>query len=222
MSRTPKLSPEIVPTAPLSEEILNGITHGIGVVLSIAGLIWLVVKAAGQGTPLQIASFSVYGACLILVFLASTLYHSIQHKRLKEFFVRMDHSAIYLMIAGSYTPFMLLAVGGLFGWLLLGVVWALALVGVGYKTFFYRHGRPLLWLYLLMGWLSLVAIYPMQANLPLAALLWVLAGGVAYTIGVIFFSIKRIPYMHVVWHLFVLAGSVCHYVAILGYLAPHG
>jgi hemolysin III len=205
----------------LGEEITHSITHGIGAGLSIAGLTLLVLRAVWYGNGLQVVSFSIYGATLIVMFLASTLYHSVQQPRLKQVFKVFDHAAIYLLIAGTYTPFLLVALKGTWSWVLLIIIWGLALLGVGFKALFIeRFQRVSVLGYVLMGWLSVVMFKELLVNLPLDGLVWLAAGGVAYTVGVIFYALQKIPYMHVVWHGFVLAGSACHYFAVLLYLAP--
>ncbi len=205
----------------LGEEIAHSVTHGIGTGLSIAGLTILLVLAILYGDVYQIVSFSIYGAALIFLYLASTLYHSFQHPRVKQVFKVIDHSAIYLLIAGTYTPFLLVAIRGLWGWTLLVIVWGLAILGIGLKTLFINRFQKLSVLaYILLGWLSVAATKELLASMALGGLIWLAVGGVVYTVGVIFYAAKKIPYTHAVWHLFVLGGSICHYFAILLYLAP--
>lgn len=205
----------------LGEEIANSITHGIGAGLSIAGLTLLVALAVMNGNIYQIVSFSIYGATLTILYLASTLYHSFQQPRVKRIFRIFDHAAIFLLIAGTYTPFLLVGVRGTIGWTLLVVVWGLALLGVGFKALFINRFQKLSVLaYILMGWLSVIAAKEMLANIPLGGLIWLAAGGAIYTIGIIFYALKKYRYTHTVWHVFVLGGSICHYFAILLYLAP--
>jgi hemolysin III len=205
----------------LGEEIAHSITHGIGTGLSIAGLTVLVVLAALYGNVYQIVSFSIYGATLFILYLASTLYHSFQHPRVKQIFKIIDHSAIYLLIAGTYTPFLLVSIRGIWGWTLLIIIWGLALLGISFKTLFIHRFQKLSVLaYILMGWLSVVAIRELLMNIPLGGLIWLAVGGVVYTVGVIFYALHRIPYTHAVWHLFVMGGSICHYFAVLFYVAP--
>lgn len=204
----------------LGEEIANSITHGIGAGLSIAGLTLLVVLAAWYGTPRQVVSFSIYGATLIILYLASTLYHSFQAPQVKRVFKAIDHASIFLLIAGTYTPFLLIAVRGAWGLTLLIIVWGLALLGVGFKALFiHRFQKASVLMYILMGWLSVAAIKELLANLPPGGFTLLAIGGVVYTVGVIFYALKKIPYMHAIWHLFVLGGSICHYLAVLFYLA---
>jgi hemolysin III len=205
----------------LGEEIFHSISHGIGVGLSISGLTLLVVLAVLYGTPSQVISFTIYGVTLIILYLASTLYHSFQHPRVKQVFKKFDHASIYLLIAGTYTPFLVIGIQGTWGWALLVIIWSLALIGISFKTFFiHRFKMVSVLTYILMGWLCIVALNEMLANIPIGGLIWLAAGGIFYTVGVIFYASKRIPYTHAVWHLFVLAGSICHFFAILFYLAP--
>lgn len=178
----------------------------------------LIVGAAARGTASDIAASSIFGATLVLLYLASTSYHGARRGRLKERLRRLDHAAIYLLIAGTYTPFTLGALAGPWGWTLFGLVWGTAAFGVCYKlTAGVRYPRLSTSLYLLMGWLIVIAIRPLVLALPLAGILWLVAGGAAYTAGVAFYVSRRIPYGHLVWHLFVLTGSACHVVAVLRY-----
>jgi hemolysin III len=205
-----------------AEEIAHGITHGIGAGLSIAGSTALVLLAALYGDLLRTVSFSIYGVTLVLLYLSSTLYHSLQHPRVKRIFQRVDHAAIYLLIAGTYTPFLLVAVRGSLGWGLLITIWGLALLGVGFKALFiHRFQRASVLGYIGMGWLGVIAFNQLLHAVPLPGLLWLAAGGAAYTIGVIFLAVRRIPFNHAIWHLFVLAGSACHFIAVL-HLLPVG
>ncbi len=203
----------------LGEEVANGITHGIGAVLSIAALIILVSTAVVHGTAWHVASFSVYGASLILLFTASTLYHSVQHPRLRPILRRLDHASIYLLIAGTYTPFTLTSLRGPWGWSLFAVVWGIALLGILFKLFFIGRLEVLSTLaYLGMGWLGPVAYRELMAQIPANGLTWLIAGGVTYTLGVLFYAIERLPYNHAAWHVFVLAGSTCHFFAVFSLL----
>ena len=205
----------------LGEEIAHSITHGIGAGLSIAGLVVLVILAARRGDVYQIVSFSIYGATLFIMYLASTLYHGFQRPRVKRVFKVIDHASIYLLIAGTYTPFLLVGMRGRLGWTLLVIIWGLAVLGVGFKALFIQRFEKISVLgYILMGWLSVAMLKELWANIPVGGLIWLAAGGVAYTVGVIFYALKKIPYMHAIWHLFVLGGSLCHYFAVLLYLAP--
>lgn len=205
----------------IGEEIANSITHGVGAALSVAGLTLLVALAAIYGDVWRIVSFSIYGSSLILLYLASTLYHSIQYPKVKRILRIFDHAAIYLLIAGTYTPFTLVSMRGTWGWSLFGVVWGLALMGVAFKTLFIgRYEKIATAAYVLMGWLVVVAFKQMVLTIPPGGIVWLVLGGVAYTLGVIFYAWDKLPYNHAIWHLFVLAGSICHFFAILFYVLP--
>lgn len=201
-------------------ERMNSITHLIGTSLALAGLVVLVVIASRQGDPWKIVSFSIYGVTLVALYLFSTLYHSVRGAA-KKVFQKIDHSAIYLLIAGTYTPFTLVTLRGAWGWSLFGVSWGLALFGIIQDTLIGRGRRVLsVAIYLLMGWLALIAIRPLAQLLTGAGMAWMVAGGVFYTIGVLFYALdKKISYGHEIFHLFVMAGSACHYVTILAYVA---
>jgi hemolysin III len=204
----------------LGEEIAHSITHGVGAALSIAGLTLLVVLAVSNRNTYQIISFSIYGASLVILYLASTLYHGFQHPRVKRVFKVFDHASIYLLIAGTYTPFLLVSLRSTLGWTLLAVIWGIAILGVGFKALFIdRFQKISVLVYILMGWLSVVLIKEMMVNIPPGGLILIALGGFLYTVGVIFYALQKIPYMHVVWHFFVLGGSICHYFAVLLYLA---
>jgi hemolysin III len=203
------------------EEIANAITHGIGLLLSIAGFVVLLVLAVLRGTAWHIVACSIYGATLICLYAASTLYHAVISPRVKRALRIFDHSAIYLLISGTYTPFLLVSLRGPWGWSLFGVIWGLALAGVLFKFWFVERFAILSTaVYIAMGWLVVIAAKPVITHLSLTAIIWLLAGGLAYTGGVVFFAAKRIPYSHAIWHLFVLAGSICHYFAILSTVIP--
>jgi hemolysin III len=202
------------------EEIVNALTHGLGVLASIAGGVVVITLAARFGDFWQLVGVVVYSASLILLYSASTFYHAVQHRIGKARLRVLDHCAIYILIAGSYTPFLLGALRGAWGWTLLGTVWSLALAGIVYKLFLL--GRWPLFstaTYLALGWLALVVLPDMVSALSVAALLWLLAGGLAYTGGTFFFH-SRIPYAHAIWHCFVLLGSGCHFVAVLLQVLP--
>jgi hemolysin III len=201
-------------------ERMNSITHLIGTCLALAGLVVLVVLASRQGDPWKIVSFSVYGVTLTTLYLFSTLYHSFRGAA-KKIFQKIDHSAIYLLIAGTYTPLTLVTLRGAWGWSLFGVIWGLALFGILQDTLVAKGRRILsVVIYLLMGWLALVAIRPLANALPVAGMVWILGGGVFYTIGVLFYALdKKISHGHEIFHLFVMAGSACHYVTILVYVS---
>ncbi|MCA9977565.1 MAG: hemolysin III family protein, partial [Anaerolineales bacterium] len=189
----------------LGEEIANGITHGIGAALSIAGLAVLVALAAVYGTVWHIVSFSIFGASLIILYTASTLYHSIQVPQARPVLRIIDHSSIFLLIAGTYTPFLLTSLRGPWGWWLFGIVWGIALLGILFKVFFIGKWEVISTLaYIGMGWLCVVAFRQMLATVPPAGMTWLVAGGIVYTVGVLFYATRRIPYSHAIWHLFVL------------------
>lgn len=178
----------------------------------------LVVLAAQHRDPWAITACSIYGASLVLLYLSSTLYHALTNERAKRFFLILDHSMIYVLIAGSYTPFTLVSLRGGWGWTLFGIVWGVAAAGIVFKSLFVDRLRALSTaLYVAMGWLVIIAVYPLLGVLPLNGFLWLLAGGLAYTTGVVFFAMKR-RYAHCVWHLFVMAGSICHYWAVYRYV----
>ncbi len=200
-------------------ERFNGISHLVGAALALAGTVVLVVSASQSGGTRRVVAFSVYGASLSLLYLVSALYHSLEG-RAKQVFRVLDHQAIYLLIAGSYTPFVLVTLNGNGGWWMFGAIWGMAVLGLVLDALPLRGPRVLpLILYLSMGWLVLLALRPLLAVLPFRGFLWLLAGGLFYTAGVLFFVLdRRYPWMHGVWHLFVLAGSTCHYVAILFYV----
>lgn len=206
------------------DEILNSITHGIGILLSIAALVILVVFASIRpyGDAWKIVSFSVYGFSLILMFTASTLYHSIRNPRYKTFFNLFDHAAIFVLIAGTYTPFTLVSLRGPWGWSIFGVIWGLALIGVVFKLFFYHDRLRTLsaWIYFLMGWIILIAIRPMIMEVPSQGLWWLLGGCLTYSLGIPFYLRKQNRFNHVVWHLFVLGGAITHFFAIFLYVLP--
>jgi len=200
--------------AALGEEIANSITHGVGAALSVAGLVVLVVVAALRGTSWHVVACAVYGASLVLLYLSSTLYHGLANGRAKRLFQILDHSSIYILIAGTYTPFTLVTLRGAWGWAMFGVIWTLAVVGIVFKCFFVGQWRVLsTTVYVLMGWFAVVAIRPLLQALPWQGFLWLLAGGLFYTVGVVFFAWRR-KYSHTIWHLFVLAGSGCHFFAV--------
>lgn len=203
------------------EERLNAVTHGIGTLLALAGLIILLMASLLHGDIWRLISSSIYGASLVLLYLASTLYHSFSNEKLKYIFKIFDHSAIYLLIAGTYTPFTLVLFRGTLGWTVFGVVWGLALIGVVFKLFFVNRFKLLSTIcYIVMGWLMLLLIKPLVAALPTIGLCWLIGGGVLYTVGALFYLYRRIPYNHAIWHLFVLAGSAAHFITIYYYILP--
>lgn len=203
------------------EELLNSITHGFGLALSVAGFLALLALSIMRGDAWQIVGCSIFGATLIFLYGASTLYHSFRALHLRRILRTLDHSAIFLLIAGTYTPFTLVNLRGPWGWSLLVAVWALAIIGIVFKIFFVdRFEVVSTVIYLLMGWLGVVAIRQILALLPTSGFLWLVAGGLAYTVGVLFFACRKVPYNHAIWHVFVLAGSVCHYFAVLFSVLP--
>jgi hemolysin III len=196
-------------------ELANTVTHGLGVAASIAALCILVVAAARGGDPFEIVGVSIFGATLVMLYVASTLYHAVGNPVVKARLKVVDHSAIYLLIAGSYTPFMIGIMRGGWGWSMFGVIWGLALAGVVFKLFFTgRFTKLSTLIYILMGWLVLIAAVPMFTLMPATVLAWLVAGGVTYTAGTVFYHNERIRYAHAIWHLFVLGGSVCHAIAV--------
>lgn len=202
-----------------AEEIGNATTHAMGALLSLVAISLLIVFATNQNDGVKLVSSVVFGCTLLLMYVSSTLYHSITDPKLKHIFRIVDHSSIYLLIAGSYTPFMLVTLKGPWGWTLFTVIWSLALSGVVFKLFFVHRFELLSTvIYLMMGWMAIVAIKPIYENLPLGGLECVVAGGLCYTIGVIFYVWERLKFSHVLWHLFVLAGSIFHFFAVLLYV----
>jgi len=202
----------------LGEEIASSITHGIGAALGIAAMVILIVHSSRYGDTIRIVAFSIYGTSLILGFLASTLYHSLTNPAAKQLFNKLDHSSIYLLIAGSYTP-MTLVMQGVWGWTLFGIIWAMAISGIILKCMFFGRLR---WLsvtfYLAMGWLVIIAVKPMLDTFSTGFLIWLLLGGLSYSFGVIFYMLKKYRYTHAVWHLFVLGGAVLHFFGFLLHL----
>ena len=204
----------------VGEEIANSLSHGAGLALAIIGTPVLITAAVRYGTAWNTVGVSVFGASMIALYLASTLYHALTNEGAKRVFRVLDHSAIFILIAGTYTPFTLGVMRGPWGWTLFGLVWGLALLGVIKKALF---GAQYVWLsvalYLIMGWLVVIAGPQVWQRVPLSGLAWLLAGGVAYTTGIIFFAAHRIRYTHFAWHLFVIAGTACHFFAVLWYSA---
>lgn len=204
---------------PVLEEIANSVTHGIGAFLSVLGLVWLIVRAVHIGDMYSIVSVIIFGVSLFLLYLASTLYHAVPWPRVKRVFRKFDHCAIYWLIAGTYTPFLLVSMRGTVGWALFGVVWGIACVGTAFKLFFIgRFDKISTFMYVAMGWIVLVAVKPALTYVPHGALVMMLIGGLAYTFGVFFYMNKRIPYNHAIWHCFVMAGSAVHFFAIVFYV----
>lgn len=213
------MSDRILRQYTLGEEIANGITHGIGVLLSIAGLVLLIIFATMHGNAWHIVSFSIFGSTLIVLYLASTLYHSLPKPSVKMIFKRIDHSAIFLLIAGTYTPFTLIHLRGAWGWTIFGIIWSLAIAGIILKIFTVTRYRKLsLILYISMGWLCVIAFNEMINKIPSLSLTLLIIGGMIYTLGVGFYIWKKLPYGHAIWHLFVLGGSTLHFFAVLSSL----
>ncbi|MDQ0162190.1 PAQR family membrane homeostasis protein TrhA [Bacillus alveayuensis] len=203
-------------TFPKNEEIANAITHGIGFLLSIAALVLLIINAVNIGSIWYIVSFSVYGGTMILLFLSSTLVHSFPKGKAKDLFEIFDHSAIYLFIAGTYTPIVLTVLRGPLGWTIFAIVWTLAIAGVIFKVFFVKKFLyTSTFIYILMGWLVVFAWKPLTISLPSNCLYFLVIGGIFYTFGTIFYIWRSFPYHHAVWHMFVIAGSIFHFFAIV-------
>ncbi|MFC5453014.1 PAQR family membrane homeostasis protein TrhA [Paenibacillus aestuarii] len=203
----------------IREERANAISHGIGVLLSIVAFILLIVQASLRGDAWHIVSYSIFGAALVTLYSCSTLLHSVQHPKLKDLFEIMDHAAIYLLIAGTYTPFLLVTLRGPLGWTLFAVIWGLALIGMVFKLFFVKRFMVTSTIcYIAMGWLVILAFKPLYTNLPFGGILWLVIGGLLYTFGTIFYLWRRVPYHHLIWHIFVLAGSASHFISIYGYV----
>ena len=199
----------------VGEEILHGITHGIGAALAIAGLTLLVVIGVNQGDVRHVVAFSIYGATMVLLYLASTLYHALQFRQLRRTLKIIDHAGIYLLIAGTYTPFMILGVGTPAGYAVLAIVWAIAIVGIVFKIFFINRFELASTLsYLAMGWLTIFVWNQLVAQIPSQGVGLLIAGGVVYSTGIIFFLWEKMPYNHAIWHVFVLGGSFCHFFAM--------
>jgi hemolysin III len=201
------------------EELSNSISHGIGVGFSITALVVLVNMSSGIGDIMRVVSFSIYGSCLTLLYLSSTFYHAVSTPRLKRLFRVFDHATIFLLIAGTYTPVCLVSLKGGWGWTLFGLIWGVAVFGIILEVFFMdRFKKITLTTYLTMGWLGVIAIKPIIEVMPGGALIWLAVGGVAYTGGVAFYVWKKLPFNHTIWHLFVIAGSACHFFAFYFYL----
>jgi hemolysin III len=200
----------------LKEEIFNSITHGIGTILSVAALVILVVHAAGKGDIWHIVSYTIFGSTLVLLYLSSTLYHSFSKERIKNLFARFDHAAIFLLIAGTYTPFLLTVLRGTLGWTLFGIIWGSAITGVIIRSIYLnRFHNLMVALYLVMGWMIVFAGRSIVKGLPSPSLLFLFLGGIFYSVGVIFYMWRNLKYAHGIWHLFVLAGSIMHFFAVM-------
>ena len=204
------------------EEKLNVITHGIGLILSIVALVLLILHANEMGTSRHIVSFTIFGTSLILLYSASTFYHYSQKPRIRRKLNILDHASIYVLIAGTYTPFTLVTLKGPLGWTIFGITWGIALVGVLLKLFYTgKYDKISTIAYVAMGWIIIFAVKPLIANLPLNGLYWLLAGGIFYTIGAILYSIKKVKYNHAIFHVFVLLGSFSHFMAVYFYVLTH-
>ncbi len=200
----------------IGEEIANSVSHGVGLVASVVAVPFLILAAVEGGEAAAVVGASIFGLTLVMVFLTSTLYHAVTHPGAKPVLQIIDHGAIYLLIAGTYTPFTLGVLRGGWGWTLYGIVWGLGVTGIILKIVSgVRYPRLSIVLYLAMGWLVVIAIKPLWETLPTGGLLWLLAGGLAYTGGVVFYAADRLRYAHLIWHLCVIAGATCHFIAVL-------
>jgi hemolysin III len=197
------------------EELANCVTHGIGAALAFIGLAALVLLAAIYGNRWHVTSFTIYGVSLVILYSASTLYHSVQHPGAKRLLRTLDHASIYILIAGTYTPFLLIGVRGTLGWSLLAIVWMMALTGIAWKIFFLGRFEVMATImYIFMGWMGVLAFRQMLVNIPPPGVTMLFAGGLIYTFGVIFYAWEKLPYNHAIWHLFVIGGSICHFYAV--------
>lgn len=204
-----------------AEERLNVLSHAAGLLLSILGLVLLVIRAATLGTALHVTSFTIFGVSLVALYGASTIYHSAKDPDTRTRLRMVDHAAIYVLIAGTYTPFTLTVLDGAVGWGLFGASWGMAITGIVLKLFFTgRFNLLSTSMYVFMGWIIIFAIKPLLAVFPGEGFAWMLAGGIAYTVGAVSYSISKIPYGHAIFHFFVLTGSACHFVAIYSYILP--
>jgi len=198
------------------EEIANSITHGLGFGLSVAGLTILLVNANQEDDPWRIIAISIFGVSMIILYLVSTLYHSLTHSRVKAIFRRLDHAAIYILIAGTYTPVILISLRTTWVIYLLPIVWTMAIIGVYIKIFYiHRYEKLSLRFYIIMGWMAMIAVKPLFNSIPIESFIWIILGGIIYTTGVIFYSWNKLPFNHTIWHGFVLGGSFSHFMGIL-------
>ena len=212
------------------EELANAVTHGLGSALAVAALVLMIVFASLRGSARHIVGAAIFGSTMVLLYVMSTLYHSFQSRRVKLVFRVLDHASIFLLIAGTYTPFCLATLKGAWGWTLFGLIWGLAAVGITLKSILLSMAGHLagkrLWeavslaIYLLMGWLIVIAIVPLYRALPLGGLYWLFGGGLCYTLGAVFYAWQRLPYHHALWHLAVVAGTGCHFACVLIYVIP--
>lgn len=205
----------------LIEELANSITHGIGLALSVVGLVILIVLSILRGNAWHIAGCTTFGVTLVLLYTASTLYHTFHTRRLKRILKILDHAAIYLLIAGTYTPFTIVNMRGFWGWTLFALVWGLSVFGILWKLFHVERFQIVSTIvYIAMGWLAVIAVKPLLEAVPMWGIVWLVAGGLFYTVGVLFFAMNRLRYNHAIWHVFVMAGSICHYLAVMLYVLP--
>ncbi len=203
------------------EELANALTHGLGAALSVAGFAVLVTQTSLHGDAWRVTATAIFSATLVLLYTVSTLYHSFRGESVKRLLRKFDHASIFLLIAGTYTPFLLVNLRGPWGWSLFGVIWGLAVAGVALKFWFAGRFRLVsTLLYIGMGWLVTIALRPMLQTVPSGALWLLLAGGLSYTLGTVFYLWRRLPYHHAIWHLFVLGGSACHFFAVLAAVLP--
>lgn len=203
------------------EEVANAVTHGIGAALSVAALVLLIVFSSMKGTVWHVVSFTIYGITMLMLYTNSTLVHALKEGKAKDLFEFFDHSSIYLFIAGTYTPFLFVAVRGTLGWTLFGVIWGIALAGVIFKAFFTKKFLFMSTIfYIAMGWLIIIAWQPLVTVIPTGGIVLLVAGGLMYTLGTLFYVWRGFPFHHAIWHLFVLAGSILHFFAVLIYLTP--
>ncbi|MGN7412203.1 PAQR family membrane homeostasis protein TrhA [Paenibacillus sp. SAF-068] len=203
------------------EEVANAVTHGIGAALSVAALVILIVFSSLKGTAWHVVSFTIYGITMLLLYTSSTLVHAWKEGKVKDLFEIFDHSSIYLFIAGSYTPLLFVAVRGTLGWTLFGIIWGIALFGVIFKAFFTKRFLFMSTIfYIAMGWLIVIAWQPLMSAIPTGGIVLLVAGGLMYTLGTLFYVWRGFPYHHAIWHLFVLAGSILHFFMVLLYLTP--
>lgn len=210
-----------LPKYTLSEELMNSISHGIGAGLSVAALVLCIVQAAVNGSAAGVVSASVYGATLVILYCMSTLYHAITNKTARRVFRVFDHTSIYLLIAGTYTPIALVTLKGATGWVLFGVVWGIAVLGIVLNAISIERFKKFSMIsYVVMGWAVVFSAKEVFAKMPKYGLIFLLIGGIAYTVGIIFYALKKVKYMHSVWHLFVLAGSILHFFAVYLYVLP--
>lgn len=203
------------------EEIANSVIHGVGALLSVAALVVLTVSAAGTGSVWHLVSFIIFGSAMVILYSFSAVYHGLTNRRAKDVFEFLDHTGVYLLIAGTYTPFALVALHGWLGWTIFGVIWGLTAAGILYKAFFLRRAVILsTLLYVGMGWIIVLAFKPLAESMIHGGVFWLVLGGILYTGGTVFYVWRKIRYHHAIWHLFVIGGTVCHFICILFYVLP--